>query len=152
MKSSGFKKDLLVAIFCSALLKVSEEDMQDDDVVFVDPCAEVAKELNSLAMDIQALLNRQDEDVKKWVRSKTISSAREVIKNINAKSISLETLAMYILFINFIERAYPLDDDLKFLVSKYDYMELAEQLNQTELGQAEAEMFKLSYEILLRLR
>ena len=152
MKSSGFKKDLLVAMFCSALITVSQEDFDDDEVINVDTGAELEDAIRSIAKDIQATLSKSPYDVQKWIRRKTEVVVPMVLASINTKTVSLETLSLYILFINFIERRYPLDEDLKFLVSKYDYMDLAEKLNKTRLGDIEAEMFSLAYSIIERLR
>lgn len=152
MKSAGFKRDLLVAMFCSALITVSQEDFDDDEVINVDTGAELEDAIRSIAKDIQATLIKSPYDVQKWIRRKTEVVVPMVLASINTKTVSLETLSLYILFINFIERRYPLDEDLKFLVSKYDYMDLAEKLNKTRLGDIEAEMFSLAYSVIERLR
>jgi len=152
MKSSGFKKDLLVAMFCASLITVSQEDFNDDEVINVDVDSELNAIINQIAKDIQKTLNTAPFEVQRWIRRKTETVVPLVLSSIDTKVISLETLALYVLFVNFIERKYPLDEDLKFLVSRYDYMDLAEKLNETALGQVEEEMFKLSYLILSNLR
>ncbi len=146
MKPAGCKKDVLVAIFCGSLLTVAEEDFTDDEVVNIETDMITNNKLLWLAKEIQTMLNESDDNVKRYIRDKTRILVPMVLKRIKGV-VNLELLAMYVLFINFVERNQKLDDDLQFL-AEFDYMQVAEYLCSTKISDIEAEMFKLAYEVL----
>ncbi len=181
MKPAGYKKDVLVAMFCGSLLVVAEEKFDDDCIINVDTNMQISQKLLWLAKEIQTTLNNSDNETKLYIRSVTSGkSIKEVKKEImladkmdaiqrahyekikqEAKPqgimkkvlfaldgvVNLELLAMYILFVNFVERKQKLDKDLQYL-AEFDYMEVAEYLCSTKISEVEEDMFKLAYEVL----
>ena len=149
MISAGFKKDMLIAIFCSSLLVVSNEDFDDGELINI-ATDEIDKEVALIANSIQEAFNKTPSNVKQWVHNKT----RTVVPRALSKAygtVNLELLAMYILFVHFIERDKPLSSHIGFL-QEIDYMGIAERICDTEAGRVESEMFQLSYEIIASLR
>ncbi len=149
MKTAGYKKDLLVAIFCSSLLNLAE--LKDDELIAVDVDIATENKLLWLASEIQATLNNSDITTLLYVQKKTRVLVPRALK-IAGETISAELLAMYILFANFVERKQSLDKDLQFLAD-FDYMEVTSYLcEKTKVGSVEAEMYEQANKILEILR
>lgn len=149
MKTAGYKKDLLVAIFCSSLLNLAE--LKDDELIAVDVDIATENKLLWLANEIQATLNNSDIATLVYIQKKTRSLVPRALK-IAGETISAELLAMYILFANFVERKQSLDKDLQFLAD-FDYMEVTSYLcEKTKVGSVEAEMYEQANKILEILR
>ena len=150
-KTAGYKKDLLVAMFCSSLLVVAEEDFADDEVINVETDMTVNQSLLWLSKEIQTTLNNSDDNTKAYIQKKTrvlVPRALSVADGV----VNLELLAMYIMFANFVERKQKLDEDLQFL-AEFDYMEVASYLcEKTKVGSVEAEMYEQANRILEQLR
>ena len=149
MKTAGYKKDLLVAIFCSSLLNLAE--LKDDELIAVDVDIATENKLLWLASEIQAILNNSSITTLLYIQKKTRALVPRALK-IAGETISAELLAMYILFANFVERKQSLDKDLQFL-AEFDYMEVASYLcEKTKVGSVEAEMYEQANKILEILR
>ena len=149
MKTAGYKKDLLVAIFCSSLLNLAE--LKDDELIAVDVDIATENKLLWLASEIQAILNNSNITTLLYIQKKTRALVPRALK-IAGETISAELLAMYILFANFVERKQSLDKDLQFLAD-FDYMEVTSYLcEKTKVGSVEAEMYEQANKILEILR
>ena len=149
MKTAGYKKDLLVAIFCSSLLNLAE--LKDDELIAVDVDIATENKLLWLASEIQAILNNSNITTLLYIQKKTRALVPRALK-IAGETISAELLAMYILFANFVERKQSLDKDLQFL-AEFDYMEVTSYLcEKTKVGSVEAEMYEQANKILEILR
>ena len=149
MKTAGYKKDLLVAIFCSSLLNLAE--LKDDELIAVDVDIATENKLLWLASEIQAILNNSSITTLLYIQKKTRALVPRALK-IAGETISAELLAMYILFANFVERKQSLDKDLQFL-AEFDYMEVTSYLcEKTKVGSVEAEMYEQANKILEILR
>ena len=150
-KTAGYKKDMLVAMFCSSLLSVAEAEFKDDEVISIETDPITENKLLWLASEIQTTLNNSDIDTKTYIQKKTRTLVPRSLKVADGV-VSLELLAMYIMFANFVERKQKLDSDLQFL-AEFDYMEVASYLcEKTKVGSVEAEMYAQATKILEVLR
>ena len=164
MISSGAKKDMLVLQFCKAMLDVSkmEETVNDTDVVSVKNNKNyhlnkrIQTALDKMSDRMQTTLNTLYIDggtsTAEWVRSNMNKRIGSTIKDFQAKTVNLEMLSMWIMYVNFCERDKAIHPLFKEWLDEKQYFRIIELLGGTEVARLEGEMFDISYDIVKRIK
>ena len=157
--SIGYNKELLVAMFASSLIKVSDHEDVTSDPDLVQKANKdhrlnkrINRRLASLKKDIDDhIYNAITPEMAKWFKKNTDKRVAKALGIIDENLVSLELLAVWILFSNFAEMNERVDESLEFL-KKYDYIALVDLMMETEAKVVEGEMFNISNDIILRLK
>jgi len=163
--SQGAKKELIVLAFCYALLRVSRETNEIDDntegIYYYE---------NSLDSDMQKMINLylesiendleqflfKSEDIPKQMhemRHKTVKFQNNTMAIIIKENLSLDVLALYILYLNFCKResGLPLDPIFNEWNDKHRYEFV---INTLDTGgfplKAKVKMYNMAEEIISR--
>lgn len=160
--SSGYAKDLAVLSLAYGLLKASSdieenglesyEGLEETDTLDFDEGIRemVMGETKSLREEIKIFMERDEHrDIYEKVKRKSEKLMREGMKIIQSEVISLEVLAMYVLYENFInERAKPLHIDYKPLNTIERYTIVIDALNASGYAlRSQIQMKKIAREI-----
>jgi hypothetical protein len=158
MISSGAKRDLMVLQFCKALLDVSKQDetISDTDVasrgkVDYHLNKRIDRALEKLSKRLQAtitsLYEEGGKDLAKWSNSNLASRIGTTLTNIQAKTINLEMLALWVLFVNFSERDKAVHPAYSEWLEPNQYFRIIELMGGTEVAVLEGELFEISYDV-----
>lgn len=138
--SSGYIKEITVLILMETLIKIEE-----DKAVEV-PLGQTDEELDLLHKEIIDYIASQPKEVLNVAYKRAIKHMPKIF-NVMPKNISPDLLALYVLHINFNERlGTPLAKPL--LSFQRNYLDMAEILCTTRLGELEGDMFTTSLKIL----
>ena len=157
--SIGYNKELLIAMFASSLIKIIDhEDVVGDDTLLslnnkdYHLNKRIDRRLFSLKKSIDDYIyDIVTPDIAKWLKKNTDKRVVKALNIANKHLVSLELLAVWILFSNFGEMNSRVDKSLGFLMD-YDYMALAELLSKTHASQVDGEMFAISSDIISALK
>lgn len=157
--SIGYNKELLVLLFANSLLQVSDSDdsKTDDDLVQKDNKdyhlnKRIDKRLKLLNESINVFSEKNiSKDISLWLKKQSSSRTIKALRIVDEAKISLELLAVYILFANFGEMNNKVHDDFREF-KDYDYNELADLMVKTNAEQVQMNMFNLSYDIVAVLK
>ena len=149
--SQGAKQDIFIAMFASAMISTSyhEDSIADDTVItrkdnrLHKTNRKIDKQLKEVNERIKSLVkNDLDRVTLKFLMDKRLSKMMKVMNDITDqnKTVSLESLGVWILHANFVEREKPLDDRIAFL-QDYDYLKIADMILETEAEAVEGEMY-----------
>ena len=162
--SAGAKKDLLVLQFCQALITVSKSDdvFADDDIVNrvsnkkYHLNKRIDKALQSLsdrmAKTIKGIIAKDGFALSKWLKSALNSKVAPTLKSITSKTINLEMLALWVMFVNFAERDKTLITELKEYEDANQYFRIVELIGGTEVARLEGELFEEAYKVVAILK
>ena len=154
--SSGAKRNILVLAFVHALLKLSRE--MDDDKLNEEGVEvrhynkhyktnrRIDRRLEKLEKEVnETIESMMDYDTARWLKKKTQTLIPKALKTI-PKKVSLEALAIWILFLNFFEKKDPvLHPAFEKFTEPERYMLLADLIEDV-LGDTNSEMFLVSYD------
>ena len=152
--AGAIKKELLVAMFASSLIQVADDDITKEDETIIQQTGDyklnkrITRRLTKLKADIDNFIHGAvNRDIAKWLKSNNATRTLKALKRIDSDKVSLELMAVYVLFANFADnRRIKLDPSMEWLKT-YDYMTLADMLTETEARQAEEPMYNVAYEI-----
>lgn len=162
--SAGARKDLLVLEFCQALILVSKTDdvFNDDDIVNrvsnkkyhlnkrIDNALEALS--GRMGKTIKGIINREGYELSKWLKGALNSKVAPTLKAITAKTINLELLSLWILFVNFSEHKKPLIEEFEQYVDAEQYLRIIELISGTEIAKLESTLFEEAYKIVAILK
>lgn len=162
--SQGSKKDLLVLEFCQALILVSKTDdvFSDDDIVNrvsnkkyhlnkrIDNALEALS--NRMGKTIEGIVNREGYELSKWLKSALNSKVAPTLKAITSKTINLELLSLWVLFVNFSEHKKPLIEEFAQYIDASQYLRIIELISGTEISKLEGTLFEEAYKIVAILK
>ena len=151
--SSGAKRDIMIVKFCKALLDVAKQDETISDTE-ISSCS-LDNHIEGKLVEIRGRLhNTIDEAYKndgrslsEWVNKNLDKRIGVTLTKIQAHSVNLEMLSLWIMYINFCERDKPVNDIFSEWLEPEQYLSVIELLSDTEIAKLEGEMFDLSYEI-----
>ena len=157
--SSGSRKELLVLMFVSSIISVSEheETKTDEDVIKMDnKTHKINKKIRELLLSIKSDINIyvksiMTQEIAEWIKSKSPSSTMKAVRKAQETKVGLEFLAVWVLYVNFIERKQKLDEGM-IMFTKYDYMGLADMMELTAIGETNGDMMMLSYDVVESLK
>lgn len=164
MISSGAKRNLLVLEFCQALILVSKTDdvFADDDLIKrpsnkkyhinkrIDRALEALS--NRMAKTIEGIMQKEGYELSKWLKSALDSKVAPTLKAITAKTINLEMLSLWILFVNFSETKTPLIEEFEEYRDAEQYLRIIELISETEIAKLEGTLFEEAYKIVAILK
>lgn len=155
--SVGAKKDLLILHFAYALLKISNETIDDANIIHradnkiykvnkkIDKA--VNKLITNLQMTIEIMYQDNSLELQSWVKAKMLKRVGVALSNIQDEVTNLEYLALLILYVNFCEHDKKLREEYLWLEDAEQYFVVMEMLNQTKAGIVEADAQNLAYEL-----
>lgn len=155
--SVGAKKDLLILQFAYALLKISNETIDDANIIHradnkiykvnkkIDKA--VNKLITNLQMTIEIMYQDNPLELQSWVKAKMLKRVGVALSNIQDEVINLEYLALLILYVNFCEHDKKLREEYLWLEDAEQYFVVMEMLNQTKAGIVEADAQNLAYDL-----
>ena len=160
--SSGAKRNILVLAFVHALLRLSRE--MDEDTLKKEGVdvrhnnkhyktnKKIDRRLEKLEKEVSDTIESlMRYDTARWLKKKTQTVIPKVLKTIPHK-VSLESLAIWILFLNFFEKRDPvLHPAFDKFTNPERYMQLADLIEDV-LGDTNSEMFLVSYDCIERLK
>ena len=164
MISSGAKKDLLVLRFAQAIFTVSKTDevFADDNLLKRDSKVDyhlnkrIERAISALETRIKStsdtLIKRDGYELSKWLRSHLNSKIMPALKSITAKTINLEMLALWILFVNFSERDKSLIPEFEEYAEPNQYFRIIELLGGTAVARLEGELFEEAYRLVSTIK
>jgi len=164
MLSSGAKKDLLVLNFCQALILVSKTDdvFADDDIV--NRVSNKKHHLNKrIDRHLQALIERMGKTIEgiiqkegyalsKWLKSALNSKVAPTLKSITSKTINLEMLSLWIMYVNYSEHKKPLIEEFKQYEDAEQYFKIIELMSGLDVARLEGPLFQEAYKIVAILK
>jgi hypothetical protein len=156
--SSGARKDLLVVKFCKAMFDVAKQDetIADADISSCELDNYIEGKLVALSDRLQNTINKayknNGSELSAWVSKNLDRRIGLTLTRIQAHSVNLEMLALWVLFINFCERDKPIDDLFSEWLEPEQYLNVIELLSHTEVAKLEGVMFDLSYEIIKNIK
>lgn len=156
--SSGAKKDLMIIKFCKALLDVAkqEETITDADVssCSLDDCIE--DKLTKISDRLQSTINEAYKsngwELSIWMNKNLDKRIGVTLTKIQAHSVNLEMLALWVAYTNFCERDKPVASMFSEWLEPEQYLDIIELLSHTEVAKLEGIMFDLSYEIINNIK
>ena len=158
MTSVGYKKDLLVMMFASSIVAVTDhEETKTDNTIVKNTDYKLNKRidrrLHKLKADIDSFIHREiDKDTARWIKHHSKDRTYKALSLIDTCSVSLELMAVYVLYANFGDsRTLKLDESLTW-VKDFNYMTIADLLMETEASVTEEDMYAVSYEIVNALK
>lgn len=163
--SRGFMKEVLVLNLCSSILKTSKrkDTIKDESVVSrtSNKHHKINKKINAkidnlvdiIDADFRIFMNQELHNyLKSNMESKVIKVLTISERVAETCGVSLEMLAIYILFHNFCERDNKLDSRLeKFNMASY-YLDTIDMMNNTEIEHLEENMFNVSRDIIKTIK
>jgi hypothetical protein len=158
--SSGAKKDLLVLFFVKAIFQVALES---------ETIGSIPRERDNKLHDInkridrrvRALMTRMSNTIDKvinhelaeWLHSKTKGKVFSILTRMAHKDVQLETLGLYMLFVNFCERDKKLDAIFESYVNAdlyFDNVDLLKEANVSE--DIEAGAMRMAYDVIAEIK
>jgi len=157
--SQGAKRDLLIIQFCKALLVIAntEETITDSDVMSRNNTQyhlnkKIDRALNKiidrLQNTIDTLYLEGKADLSKWIVNNLEPRIGVALTKIQVKTVNLEMLALWILFVNFSEKDRKLHQAFIEWVDANQYFKVLEMMCNTKIAVLEGELFQTSYEIM----
>lgn len=164
MLSSGAKKDLLVLEFCQALILVSKTDdvFSDDDLIKrpsnkqyhtnkrIDRALEALS--GRMGKTIESIIQKEGYELSKWLKSALNSKVAPTLKAITAKTINLELLSLWCLYVCFSETKKPLIEEFEEYRDAEQYLRIIELISETEIAKLEGTLFEEAYKIVAILK
>ena len=162
--SSGAKRDLLVLNFCQALILVSKMDevFADDDVIDrasnkdyhinkrIDRALEALSE--RMGKTIEGIIQKEGYTLSAWLKSALNSKVAPTLKAITAKTINLEMLSLWIMYVNYSEHKKPLIPEFREYEDAEQYLKIIELISGTEIAKLENTLFEEAYKIVAILK
>jgi hypothetical protein len=154
--SSGTRLDLMVVQFAASLIQISLENNCDDDGL-IERGSNKGYHLNKridrrlqklhsgLQDTVSSLFAEGGKEVALWIRSNLDKRVGKTLLSIQESNVNLESLASWILFINFCERDKPVNKNMVWLQNEKQYFELSDMIGQTEIKGVEADMYQEAY-------
>ena len=159
MPSKGLMQDIFVLQFAHSILKVSmSEDIRKDDELIQHKGeyrteVKIDRNLSKLISKIQETIDIIiDTDIAKFLQKNTNTKDKKALEFLQNETISLESLALNILYVNFCERKKKLDDRLNWLTDEKQYFRINDLLEKTAVSQVEDRMFLLAYDVISILK
>jgi len=157
--SQGAKRDLLIIQFCKALLVIAnaEETITDSDVMSRNNTQyhlnkKIDRALNKIIYRLQNTIDtlylEGKADLSKWVVKNLEPRVGVALTKIQVKTVNLEMLALWILFVNFSEKDRKLHQAFIEWVDANQYFKVLEMMCNTKIAVLESELFQTSYEIM----
>ncbi len=87
-----------------------------------------------------------EEATAKWIKNNLDKRVGKMLMKIQDETISLEFLALWILYVNFVERTQKLNDEFSWLKNESIYFRVAEYLSKTNVAKVEDKMFMMAYD------
>lgn len=156
--SSGAKKDLMIIKFCKALLDVAkqEDTITDTSISSCNLDEYVEDKLTKISDRLQSTINEAYKsngwELSIWVNKNLDKRIGVTLTKIQAHSVNLEMLALWVMFINFCERDKPVASIFSEWLEPEQYLNVIELLSHTEVAKLEGVMFDLSYEIIKNIK
>jgi hypothetical protein len=162
--SSGAKRDLLVLNFCQALILVSKTDdvFADDDII--NRVSNKKHHLNKridrhlqalserMGKTIEGVIQKEGYTLSKWLKSALDSKVAPTLKAITAKTINLEMLSLWIMYVNYSEHKKPLIPEFREYEDAEQYLKVIELISGTEIAKLENTLFEEAYKIVAILK
>jgi len=164
--SSGSRKDLLVMYFCCSVIKVSlkdvkklskeeKEELQErDDNKNHHLNKRIDRRLKKLLEKMEVTINAMmaNYETALWVRKHLDSKIGKTLMKMQNSIINLEMLALWILYVNFVERDKPLDKVFEWLTDAELYFEITEMMADTKVSYLESELFNMAYDVVKMIK
>ena len=159
MPSKGLMQDIFVLQFAHSILQVSmSEDIRKDNELIQHKGeyrteVKIDRNLSKLISNIQETIDIIiDTDIAKFLQKNTHTKGKKALEFLQNETISLESLALNILYVNFCERKKKLDDRLKWLTDEKQYFRINDLLEKTAVSQVEDRMFLFAYDVISILK
>ncbi len=156
------RKDLLVVLFCKALLEVSHKEHEDEVISRNNKDYKTNKRIDRRLDKIEALLeNTQNKmyqlggaKVVKWIKYQLPKRIGNTLSSLEADRINLESLAIQVLYINFADfrGALKLHSELQWLQEPNQWLELMELMSKTSIGVIEEDMNMSANKVLEKIK
>lgn len=165
MISSGAKKDLLVIQFCSALLIVSKQQdaISDSGIVSFkkdNKLHKINKKIDNnlkamskrLNLTTKAIIYKYGIELAEWLKKALNSRVIKVLNNIQSKTLNLEMLSYWIMYVNFVERDKKVIPEFEQYLDENQYFKTLGLMSETNISHLENELFLEAYEIIKELK
>jgi hypothetical protein len=158
--SGGAKRDLLILYFAMAIIKVSLGGKSSDTIErdrsnrMHRVNARVDRRMNRIVDMAQQTINDvMTPDLARWVESKTKGSVFSLLSSISDTVMQLDTLAYYILYVNFCERKKPLHEAFRRFTDADLYFDDIDLIKQAGINDdQESGAMKMAYQIVSELK
>ena len=162
--SAGAKRNLLVLEFCQALILVSKTDdvFKDDDLIkrplnkqyHTNKRIDRALEALSVRMGktIEGIIQKEGVTLSKWLKSALNSKVMPTLKAITSKTINLEMLSLWIMYVCFSETNKPLIEEFEEYRDAEQYLRIIELISGTEIAKLEGTLFEEAYRVVAILK
>lgn len=151
MISAGAKKDLLVLMFAKSLIEESQRT-DDEDVLHIESEVEIDKAIDDLSQrlssTIDKLMQEHGQELLLWLRRATERRVKEALVKIMVKTISLEMLAVWILYVNFCERDKTIIVEFQEYIATEQYLDIICLLEHTNVSKLEQALFLEAYNVI----
>jgi hypothetical protein len=154
--SSGARLDLMVLQFAVSLIQISlEKNCNDDGLVerADNKAYHVNKRIDRKLEKLQGELKETIDSLFKeggiktaqWVKNNLEKRIGKTLLKIQEEDINLETLAIWILFVNFCERKKQVHEKMNWLTNEVQYFDVLDMLDKTKIGHVGEAMYKTAY-------
>lgn len=164
MISAGAKRNLLVLEFCQALILVSKTDdvLNDDDLIKrpsnkqyhtnkrIDRALEAL--IGRMGKTIEGIIQKEGAPLSKWLKSALNSKVAPTLKAISAKTINLELLSLWCLYVCFSEAKKPLLEEFKEYEDAEQYFRIIDLMSETDIAKLEGTLFEEAYGVVAILK
>ena len=162
--SSGCAKDLMVIQFAHSLIHVSKQENAVEENGLITRTDNKVHKINkkidilleSMADKLKYTINEIFEDggieTAAWVRKNLDKRIGGTLTQIQEKTINLEMLAMYVLFVNFAEKARPLHPAYQWLDDADQYFKITDLMTKTKIEELENAMFMTAYDVVNKIK
>lgn len=151
MISAGAKKDLLVLMFAKSPIEESQRT-DDEDVLHIESEVEIDKAIDDLSQrlssTIDKLMQEHGQELLLWLRRATERRVKEALVKIMVKTISLEMLAVWILYVNFCERDKTIIVEFQEYIATEQYLDIICLLEHTNVSKLEQALFLEAYNVI----
>lgn len=160
--SAGARKELMVMQFAYSVIHVSMQEGLDTELIKRENNKNyhINKRIDrrlkalekKLSDSIVELLQEGGHETASWIRKNLDKRVSSFIVELQEKGVNLESLGIWVLFVNFCERKEPLHVKMKWLQDEKQYLEMGDMMSKTEASAVEGEMFKEAHRVIERIK
>ena len=107
---------------------------------------------NRMGKTIEVIIQKEGYTLSKWLKSALNSKVAPTLKAIAAKTINLEMLSLWIMYVNYSEHKKPLIPEFKQYEDAEQYLKIIELMSGTEIAKLENTLFEEAYRIVAILK
>lgn len=158
--SSGAKKDLLVMFFAKAIFEtaLTKETVgsipRDRSNQYYHDNKRIDRRISSFMDKMNKTIDKViDADLARWLHSKTYSKIFTILSRMAKTEAQLETLGLYVLYVNFCERKKKLDDIFLEYTDSSLYFDDIDLIKKTNITEDHEELsMRMAYEIVVEIK